>query len=217
MDTSSLDKNPKIILASGSASRKQQLVDLGFNFSVQVSGVDEDFYKTSSSLSKSEGELVHFADINRQIAQAKVEKVAQSQPLNTLILGGDQMAVCEGQIFNKAFTEQKAIKSLMALQGKKHILFTALFMQYKNKTFSYVEHNKMTMRHLTKQQVMSYVKVAQPLECAGCYALERHGLALFKKIETKDQSAIIGFPLITLINQIIKWGIPVPCLTAVSL
>ena len=38
-------KKPEIILASGSSSRKQQLIDLGFQFTVKTSGVDEEAYK----------------------------------------------------------------------------------------------------------------------------------------------------------------------------
>ncbi|MDE0119871.1 MAG: Maf family protein [Bdellovibrionales bacterium] len=228
---------PPIILASGSASRKQQLEDLGFKakevylgntartedirknkkttknfnksdpyiFTVKVSGINEDFYKKQKK-------PVSLAEVCQKIAQAKVEKVAKEYP-DALVLGGDQMAVLGSKIFNKSATPEQAIKSLMQLQGKTHILFTALYMRYQKKTFNYLEVNQMQMRKLTRSQIKQYVKMAKPLHCAGSYALERYGIALFEKIKTKDQSAVIGFPLITLINQLIKWGIALPFLT----
>ena len=198
-------KTPSIILASGSASRKQQLKDLGFTFTVRVSGIDEDFYKNQKNQSS-------LAEVCQSIAQAKVEKVAKEYP-DALVLGGDQMAVLGSKIFNKADTAEQAIEYLMELQGKTHFLFTALYMRYQEKTFKYLEANQMQMRALTKSQIKKYVEMAKPLHCAGSYALERYGIALFEKIETKDQSAVIGFPLITLINQLVKWNISLPFFT----
>ena len=192
----------KIVLASGSTSRKKQLEDMGFSFSVKVSGVDEDFYKSSG---------LPFDEICQKIAQKKTETVAKDYPV-ALVLGGDQMAVLENQIFNKTTDPEVAVQTLMKLQGKTHILFTGMHLCYGDKSFSHLEINKMSMRPLTEQQVRQYVKTSKPLNCAGCYALERSGSGLFEKIDTPDQSAVIGFPLITLINQLIKWNIPIPFL-----
>ena len=194
-----------MVLASGSASRRQQLKDLGFDFKVEVSGINEEIYKTPANPTQGIGHIA------QKIAQAKVEKVASKYP-KALILGGDQMACLGPKIFNKPITAKEAIKSLMALQGKTHILFTALYMCYGKKTFSHLEVNKMTMRELSTGQIKAYVQKAQPLQCAGAYALERYGIGLFEKIDTKDQSAVIGFPLIALINQLVRWGIPLPFL-----
>ena len=194
----------KIILASGSASRKKQLEDMGFSFSVKVSGVDEDIYKNSG---------LPFSDICLGLAKKKTETAAKDHP-EALVLGGDQMAVMGREIFNKTEDPERAVKSLMKLQGRTHTLFTGMHLCYGKKRFSYLEINTMQMRSLTEEQVRHYVKTSKPLNCAGCYALERCGIGLFQKIETSDQSAIIGFPLITLINQLIKWQIPIPFLSS---
>ena len=223
---------PLIILASASTSRRQQLKTLGFDFKVEVSGIDEDIYKcqptdcdlstkkplegkvtTSSTLAgQVPFKTLSMGPIAQKIAQAKVEKVVQKYP-KALVMGGDQMACLGNQIFNKPVTSQKAIQTLGQLQGKTHILFTALYIRYGKKSFSHLEVNKMTMRSLSKNQITAYVQKAQPLECAGAYALERGGLCLFEKIDTKDQSAVIGFPLITLLNQLVLWRVPLPFLT----
>ena len=191
-----------IILASGSPSRKQQLKDLGFTFTVKVSGINEDAYKENKNIS--------FEEICLMIAKAKVEKIAKTYP-DALVLGGDQMAVLGSEIFNKSANSEQAIQSLMKLQGKKHKLLTALYMCYQGRNFSYLQTNTMHMRKLTKIQVRKYVEIAKPLNCAGSYALERYGMALFEKIESTDHSAVIGFPIITLTNQLIKWNISLPC------
>ena len=196
-------ESPSIILASASSSRRQQLEDLGFVFTITPSGINEDSYKKNINLPLEKR--------CQAIARAKVEKVAADYP-DSLVLGGDQMAALDAEIFNKSETPEQAVQSLMKLQGKTHYLFTALHMQYKDQSFSYLETNKMKMRNLTEDQVKKYVEKAKPLHCAGSYALERYGIGLFEKIETGDQSAIIGFPLTALINQMIKWDIPLPFL-----
>ncbi len=198
-----IHQSPSIILASASSSRRQQLEDLGFVFTIKPSGIDEDLYKKNTELSLEKR--------CQAIAHAKVEKVAKEHP-DSLVLGGDQMAALGSEIFNKSETPEQAVQSLMKLQGKTHCLFTALYMQYKDQSFDYLETNKMKMRQLTESQIRKYVEKANPLHCAGSYALERYGIGLFEKIETKDQSAVIGFPLTTLINQMIKWNIPLPFL-----
>lgn len=190
----------KIVLASSSESRKSQLKSLGFRFIICPSGINENIFKENKKP----------ADICQQLAKAKVEKVAKNYP-DSLILGGDQVAALGEKIFNKPMNDENAVKTLMALQGKTHQLFTALYMRCQKKSFAHLEVHSLQMRSLSKQQVRRYVQLAQPLQCAGSYALERHGIALFQKISSQDQSGIIGFPLVTLINQLIKWNIPIPC------
>ena len=190
----------KIILASGSLSRRKQLEQLGFNFTVQVSGVDEGAYKSKPS---------NPYEICQTIAKVKAEKVAINHP-EDLVLAGDQMVVLDSEILNKTPEPEQAVRALMKLQGKTHKLFTALHICYGNSSFRHLEINTMHMRPLTEEQIRKYVSVSKPLDCAGSYALERCGIGLFEKIETLDQSAIVGFPLIALINQLIRWEIPLP-------
>ena len=205
-------KKVKIILGSGSASRKQQLKDLGFVFDVQVSGVDEDFYKKQIGKKNCSPK-----EVCLKIAQAKVAKVAKNYP-EALVLGGDQMPVLNNsRILSKSNNPAQAISTLKALQGKTHILLTALSMCYQKKTFSYLESNKMTMRKLSLSQIQQYVQMSKPFGCSGAYALERYGICLFESIQTTDQSAVIGFPVLTLINQMRKWNIPIPCFDKTTL
>lgn len=194
-------KYPDLVLASQSPSRKQQLQDLGFVFTIQPSGIDENIYKNTDS---------SMPDICQKIAKAKVQKVAKDFPSTTCILGGDQMVVLGKKIFNKSTSTKQAVQNLTQLQGNTHLLLTSLHITYKEQSFSYLEISKMHMRKLSQEQITKYVYLAKPLHCAGSYALERYGVALFQKIETTDQTAIIGFPIITLINQLLRWGISTP-------
>ena len=195
-------QKPKMILASGSSSRKKQLENLGFIFTVQIPGIDEDMYKSQKADPR---------EICQMIAKAKAEKIAKKFP-EALVLAGDQMAVLDTEIFNKTPEVEQAVQALVKLQGKTHQLLTGLHICYRQKSFHHLEINVMHMRPLTEQQIRKHVAIAKPLNCAGSYALERCGISLFEKIQTNDQSAVIGFPLITLINQLVKWNISLPFL-----
>jgi len=51
---------------------------------------------------------------------------------------------------------------------------------------------------LTNKQIEQYVKIETSIHCAGSFQMEKRGIALFKRIETKDPNALIGLPLIKL-------------------
>ncbi|MCP3702282.1 MAG: septum formation inhibitor Maf, partial [Alteromonas sp.] len=49
----------------------------------------------------------------------------------------------------------------------------------------------------------------QPYFCAGSFKSEGLGIALFNKLEGKDPNALVGLPLITLIEMLEKQGVEV--------
>jgi septum formation protein len=66
------------------------------------------------------------------------------------------------------------------------------------------------MRPLTRAEIERYVAADQPLDCAGSYKLEDRGIVLFDKIETNDQTAITGLPLIALTSFLRELGFAIP-------
>ena len=57
-------------------------------------------------------------------------------------------------------------------------------------------------RQLTSQQIENYVDKEMPLYCAGSFKCEGLGIALFDRLEGKDPNALIGLPLISLIDML---------------
>jgi septum formation protein len=58
------------------------------------------------------------------------------------------------------------------------------------------------MKTLTDQQLAKMIELDQPLDCAGSYKLEKHGIALFDSIECDDFTAIQGVPLMRLAREL---------------
>ncbi len=187
----------RIILASQSPNRQKILAKTGFSFKIFTPNIPEDKFI--------DPKLPEISCVN--VAQQKALK-AQSVYEKDIIIACDQMAYYGGRLFGKAHTEQKAIQTLVELQGRTHNLLTGLCMLWENKKRSYLCSSKMTMRKLTVRQIKNYVQQEKPLKCAGSYHIESQGVKLFKKIETEDFHAIEGLPLIQVINQLEEWGWP---------
>jgi len=68
----------------------------------------------------------------------------------------------------------------------------------------------LAMRRLDRATLVRYVDADQPLDCAGAYKLECRGIALFERIESADQSAITGLPLIALTGLLRELGYVLP-------
>ncbi len=191
-------KKMDIILASQSPSRKLLLKQTGISFRIHPSHIDESKIKSLNLSPKA---------ICMKLAKQKAE-IVKKKFTNSLIIASDQIAHLDGKIYGKAIKKQKAINHLQDLQGKTHELINALFMTYQEKTFQHISINQMTMRSLDKKQILKYIELDQPFYSAGSYLIDQAGLSLFERIDSKDFSSIIGFPISILINQLIKWGVP---------
>ena len=62
-------------------------------------------------------------------------------------------------------------------------------------------------RTLSEVEIETYVRLEQPLFCAGSFKSEGLGIALFEKLEGRDPNALIGLPLIALLEMLRAEGI----------
>ena len=76
--------------------------------------------------------------------------------------------------------------------------------------FSHTDVTRLHMRRLSRPEIERYVANDRPLDCAGSYKIESQGIALFEKIESEDQTAISGLPLIALVSILRQIGFELP-------
>jgi septum formation protein len=62
---------------------------------------------------------------------------------------------------------------------------------------------------LSETEIENYLKTDEPFDCAGSYKIEKAGLALIEKIESKDPSAIQGLPMLGLTRGFQELGISI--------
>jgi septum formation protein len=143
------------------------------------------------------------------IARGKAASIGALEPSATII-GCDQLVSYKGQVFGKPGTIERAVDQLRAMSGQTHELITALVVSRGDWSVCHVDVSRLSMRPLTRAEIDRYVAADQPLDCAGSYKLEDRGIVLFDKIETNDQTAITGLPLIALTSFLRELGFAIP-------
>jgi septum formation protein len=188
--------SPKIplILASGSQSRKQMLEEAGICFEVIKTDTDEDALKKE----------MHGLPFDQQViklASAKAINVSIDNP-NHVVIGGDQMCVCDSQVFDKPGSIKKAIENLKLLSGTVHFQHSGVCLFKNGKSlWEYSEVVTMKMHNLSEEEIINYVELENPVNAAGAYKFESLGCNLFSSVDGSSYT-VRGMPLLPLLNAL---------------
>ena len=196
---SSISPSVPIILASGSESRRVMLEDAGLDFNVFSSDVDEDILKQEMIGLPFEEQVV-------RLASAKAEQVSLKNQ-DHIVIGGDQMCICNNTIFDKPGSVEKAIKNLQILSGTTHYQYSGVCI-YKNgqSLWQYFEIVEMNMHKLSDEEIKNYVKLENPINAAGAYKFESMGCNLFSSVNGSSYT-IRGMPLLPLLSKLREMGV----------
>ena len=191
---SSIKPSEPIILASGSESRRIMLEDAGLDFKVISSEVNEDILKQQMIEMPFEEQVV-------KLAMAKAKEVSR-QNQDHIVIGGDQMCVCNNSIFDKPGSVEKAIKNLQVLSGTTHYQYSGVCI-FKNgeMLWDYYEIVEMNMHKLSDEEIKNYVKLENPIHAAGAYKFESLGCNLFSSVNGSSYT-IRGMPLLPLLRKL---------------
>jgi septum formation protein len=187
----------KLVLASTSPYRRELLSRLRLPFEVAAPAVDE---------SQLPGEAPeHMA---ARLAGAKARAVAAAHP-NALIIGSDQVAVCGGEIFGKPGNHENAVRQLQQLSGREVVFHTAVCVHdpQRDTTRVRVVPFHVSFRPLEPAVIERYVSRERPFDCAGSAKAEGLGIALIRKLEGPDPTALLGLPLIALVDLLREQGL----------
>lgn len=105
-------KLPRVILASKSAIRKQQMMDAGIPFEVIVSNADE----TPNDKKSYRAQLAEIA-----MRKAKVVLDATSDRTMRLIIAADQNIVFDGKMYGKPKSIEESCKLIKSMEGREDI------------------------------------------------------------------------------------------------
>ena len=181
-----------LVLASSSIYRSELLKRLQLPFETIAPNVDETPLPNESARTTSV-----------RLAQEKARAVAGKYP-DALIIGSDQVALLEGRQLGKPLTHDNAVKQLRAMRGKTTHFYTALAL-LNSKTGNMqteVAENFVTLRNLSDAEIEGYLQKEQPYHCAGSAKSEGLGIALISKMTGEDPNALIGLPLILLVEML---------------
>lgn len=191
--------NEQVILASSSKTRINYL-KLHFD---KVSSVQHQIQETKIKRDYSERSFINLVKL---LAKKKAESIMEDYPVN-IIIGSDQILVCDGKLINKSRNLSEAKKNLMNLRGKKHTLISSTYV-IKNKKFYFEETKKalMLFKNVSQKKIEDYLieNKEDVLMSVGSYRIEDNSQYNFLEILKGDHETIIGFPLKNLKSKFIK-------------
>ena len=183
---------PNIILASKSSRRADLLKQIGLEFEVYPSEIEEPQITTSPVIAVQE------------LALTKAGKVAAKFDIG-LVIGADTVVVIDGQPIGKPENDMHAIEVLTRLSGNRHEVITgvALINIGRKNEVVWMERTAVYFRSLRQSEILAYVRSGESSDKAGAYGIQGKAGAFVERIEGCYFN-VVGLPLASLTAQLWK-------------
>jgi septum formation protein len=170
-----------LVLASGSPQRRAILEQLGVDFRVEATGVEE--------LSEGDPRAVVEENALRKARAARGERV----------LGVDTAVVLDGLIFGKPHDAAEAASYLGRLSGRDHDVMSGVALRGGGEERVGVAVTRVRFRRLETEDLNWYLATDEWRDRAGGYAIQGRGAALVEEIEG-DYWNVVGLPVPALLR-----------------
>lgn len=171
----------RLVLASASPRRRDILAQLGIEFEVVVSDVEEE----------EAGDPLAVALAN---AERKARAVADGLPDHARVLGADTVVAVEGRTLPKPGNEDQAREWLELLSGREHRVVSAVCLVQDGSARSALSTTAVRFRELTAAEIHWYLASGEWRGKAGGYAIQGRGAGLVAGIEG-DYWTVVGLPV----------------------
>lgn len=188
----------EFVLASASPARRRLLQSIGINPIVHVSNFDE-----------SQIDHADPAYLVEALAEAKAQTVAKHRR-DAVILGCDSVLHVRGEILGKPDSPAEAIARWQAMRGHYGLLYTGHALVDQTQGQSIIRHGvtKVHFAAIDDATITAYVNSGEPLQCAGCFALEGKGGLFIEKIEGCHSNVIgLSLPLLRQMLAHLGYGV----------
>ncbi|HEX3926989.1 MAG TPA: Maf family protein [Gemmatimonadales bacterium] len=182
---------PTLVLASASPRRKQLLEMLGLSFLVQPSQVQEIALPGEAPTAYS-----------RRLARDKARAVP-----GHLVLGADTIVVRDDAILEKPKDDDDALRMLLSLQGRSHVVVTAICLVADGVEHHALDQTRVTFRPCTAEFLRDYIATGEPRDKAGAYGIQGWGAALVERIDG-DFFSVMGLPVRLVLELLERAGHP---------
>jgi septum formation protein len=190
----------QLVLASTSPYRRELLARLGIPFETSAPYVDE---------TPRHGEAP--AATALRLAREKAAAVVPHFP-DAFIVGSDQVAELDGRPVGKPLTHVNAVQQLRLCSGRTVEFHTALCLLDSTTGAAQVASalNRVRFRKLTEEEIDRYLRRDQPYDCTGSAKADAFGIVLVEALQGDDPNALIGLPLILLVDMLRRAGFRLP-------
>lgn len=183
----------RIILASASPRRKELLGQLGLEFEILVSDVEEIVTETEP------------AKVVEELSALKAEAVFSQTAGDVLVIGADTVVAQDGKILGKPADEEAAKEMLLSLQAREHAVYTGVTLCMRRGTQelknSFAECTQVKFYPMTEAEIKNYVNTKEPMDKAGAYGIQGIGGRFVEKI-IGDYNNVVGLPIARLYQEL---------------
>ncbi|OGP86895.1 MAG: septum formation protein Maf [Deltaproteobacteria bacterium RBG_16_48_10] len=185
----------RLILASKSPRRYELLKQVGLDFDVIPSRIEEDYIKGESPRK-------HVL----RLAEAKALDVGNQHP-DRWVVAADTIVYIDHSILGKPKSREEAKKMLRRLSGKEHRVLTGFSVHHieKRKGDREAVQTAVKVKRLTQDEMEWYVQTGEPFDKAGGYAVQGVGSFMIESIKGSYTNAV-GLPICELIQMLSRLG-----------
>ena len=180
-----------IVLASASPRRAELLQQIGLEFVVSPSDIDESVHKS---------ERVD-AYVQR-MAETKARVAKQGWQADDIIIAADTAVSIDNQILGKPQNEAHCLEMLASLSGRVHTVHTAVVVSQLDFFGNATSCSEVSFCEITEQEAKNYWLTGEPKDKAGSYAIQGLGGAFVNHL-VGSYSGVVGLPIFELI-QLLK-------------
>jgi septum formation protein len=177
----------RLVLASGSAGRRELLEKAGYTFDVIPANIDEPTQAPAG-------------DVRRYVAELAWRKAAAVAPRveSGVVLAADSVGWLNGRVIGKPEDEADAARILRALGGTEHELWTGvcLWRRPDDVQLCWQEVSRLYMRPLSDAELAEYIASGAWHGKSGAYAIQENDPLL--TLASGSFSNVVGLPLETL-------------------
>ncbi|MBV9656310.1 MAG: septum formation protein Maf [Acetobacteraceae bacterium] len=193
---------PRLILASQSPTRARLLASAGLRFETKPARIDEDAVKQAA-----QAEDASAAEAALLLADMKAQRAGAGDG-TALVIGADQILVCDERWFSKSQDGAEARAQLLTLRGRPHELVTAVVCHRDGRrVWHHVATPRLLVRHFSETFLDEYIAAEGDAltDSVGGYRLEGAGIQLFDRVEG-DYFSVLGLPLFPLLGFLRQHG-----------
>lgn len=189
----------KIILASASPRRRELLEQIGLEFEILPSGIEEN--------PKSHVLWEMVLELSAGKAKDVFERIPEGEKDSVAVLGADTVVALGDQIMGKPGSRQRAEEMLSLLQGRTHQVYTGVTLITRKEgepvTVSFYERTDVTMYPMSVSDIRAYVDTGEPMDKAGAYGIQGKCAVFIKEIKG-DYYNVVGLPIGRLYQEMKK-------------
>jgi septum formation protein len=188
-------QNRKLVLASQSPRRQYLLKELGLEFEIMPTHVEETF-----------PEGLNPVEIAVHLAELKAGSFDSSRlQEDTIVIAADTLVCVGDEILGKPGNSEEAIGMLEKLSGTRHTVVTAVCLRSKRKQKTFHVVSYVYFRELSREEIRYYIENFRPFDKAGGYGIQEWiGYIGISRIEGSYFN-IMGLPVKELYEELLQF------------